>query len=951
MSSFENCHAPAVSVDLRWACRRLRVRDALLKALSDRVRVFTDSGAADVVLDDAALQVAAELTAIAGEYLDTEQAVVADILHTVAAYYWARALAHRDAALAAADHREAMQIFGLLYLLDHRRVPRALWGQLTEETGHDPWRDPVNRASDLVLDAEESGDLSGLAQATALLGEAPASLYRDTMLGIALCLRAGDHDRPNADRLADAETAVELLDGVAATSEESPARRASRRLTLANAFTQRFILSGDHADLAASESAARTAFTEAPEGSTEQEDAAAAIGLSLGRCSDGEPTYQAVTLLQESVQWLRLAVDLGTASGREPRHRVNLRTAMGRLLERTNLVRKDQQDEHAEQETRDKPDKPDERAVQAPPLSPDDTRQARALLDMAEWVASRIIPEAEAVRRVVTPAFLLSRDTADAVVGAAMGLVDSGDSERALPTLILTLEAAAARWGTGPESPWWPAADAYVEAVRHSLVSRPDGVRFHRAHDIVRAQIDVLRGRSETEELAETLYAAGLLHLSPYTSDMSGLTFDSADRLRQERQDRHRALHLDDAAGHPMPSPEEAVAAAVKYLRDAAHLSSGHALGRALRSLAEALSFLAGMQGKSYDQEILGAARTAFDVLDPRRDPLGRLYLLRVLNMFSEVALPRELSGLLPVPLATIRRQRGEREASAVFAEALTLTDEAHRPDLQAGLIDLADRDLPDLSSDAQRRLRWQIEVHLLAGNRLTCVVGPMRVDAVAEEIRSRADAEGWSAVERAATLVHLAAHAHPAETGNACRDLLDEARRFAPQVFERYADALHYLDAVGCTCGGIASAGIRCRLLRLRRIPIRPVRADRPRLGGPRRRAGVRVCTRGTVSQPGGPRAGSGIRVPATGRGRDGGLDAAQPVSGARRQVDRRHRRSFSDGRCAPGREGHGLHHRGGKSGTAQVLGYSEPVARAGTTRGGFAIFPASRLRPARWG
>ncbi|WP_406474362.1 hypothetical protein [Streptomyces platensis] len=323
---------------------------------------------------------------------------------------------------------------------------------------------------------------------------------------------------------------------------------------------------------------------------------------------------------------------------------------------------------------------------------------------------------------------------------------------------------------------------------------------FHRAHDVVRTQIGVLRERNETDELAETLFAAGLLHLSPYLGELPGLAFDSALSLWQDRQNRYQSLHPDDpvhAAGPDMPPPSEAAVTAVGYLRDAADLSSGHALGRVLKALAEALSFLAGMREESYDREILLTARQAFDVLDPRRDPLGRLYVLRILHLFGELALPGGLPGLLPVPLSTIRDQQGEHEASCVFAEALTLADEARRRDLQAQLIDAADRELPDLSLDSQRRLRWTSEVHCLADNRLVCVLEPMPVVTVADEVRSLADAEGWSAAERAATLIHVAAHADPSETGNAGRDLIEEARQLAPELFQRRGEAFHYLDAV----------------------------------------------------------------------------------------------------------------------------------------------------------
>ncbi len=762
------------------------MRDALLRELAGRVRDFGNGAAPDVVLDEAGVKAAAELMAVAGEALDERGAVDTDVLHTVAAYHWARSLAHDDVALSTADHKRAMHAFGLLYLVDHRRVPRALWSELTEETGHDPWQDPVDHASDLVLDAEEGGDPSALDEAIALLHGSPADLYRDTTLGLALRHRAAVAARPLSDRLADADSAVELLSNVAALPEESPTRRARRRVSLAGAHIQRFGLSADHADLTAAESTARTAFTDAAEDPTGQADAAASIGVSLGRCAEEKPLPEAITLLREAVSWFRVAVDLETASGRESDHRSNLRKAMQLLLDRTVVGPEEERE--------------GEVARAGLPLASDGARQARALAELGSKIAARIIPEDEALRRAVDPAFALSREAVDAVVAGAMGLVGSGAPQDAVPALTLALEAASARWGTVPESPWWRAADAYVEAARLSLVGRPDGMLFRRAHDAVRTQIEVLRERDETDELAETLFAAGLLHLSPYSGEMPGIAFDSALNIWRDRQDRYRSLHPDDpahAAGPDMPSPAEAAAAAVEYLRDAADLSSGHALGRVLKSLAEGLSFLAGMRKESYDQEILLTARKAFDVLDPRRDPLGRLYTLRILHLFGEVSLPDGLPGLLPVPLSAVRARQGEHEASCVFAEALTLADEAHRRDLQAQLLDAADRELPDLSLDSHRQLRWAREVHCLADDRLACFPESAPVDVVAAEVRSRAEAEGWSAAELAATFIHLAAHADPAETDNAARDLIEEARRLEPELFLRHADALHYLDAV----------------------------------------------------------------------------------------------------------------------------------------------------------
>ncbi|GAA2672852.1 hypothetical protein GCM10010310_13570 [Streptomyces violaceolatus] len=760
--------------------------DALLRELVDRVTAFHSGGAQDAVRDDAGVKAAAELMAAAGEVLEQRGVVDTDVLYTVAAYHWARSLAHEDVALSTADYTSAMHVFGLLYLVDHRRVPRELWSQLTEETGHNPWQDPVDHASDLVQDAEESGNPSVLDEAVVLLRGSVSTPYRDTTLGIALRERAAVADRARAERMVDIDSAVELLAAVAALSEESRARRARRQLTLASVHVQRYGISADVADLTAAESVARTAFADASEGSAEQADAAAGIGVALGSRAEREPLPEAVSLLQEAVSWLRLAVDLETVSRWESEHRINLCKAMGLLLARTVLGPEEKQEK--------------ERQKAAEPLTADSARQAKEVAELGSKVVARIITEDEAILRVVAPAFPLSKEAVGCLVTSAMGLVGSGTPNDAVSALTLALEAATTRWGTGPESPWWQAAGAYVEAARLSLVRRPDGTLFHRAHDVVRAQIEALRERNENDELAETLFAAGLLHLSPYFGELPGLTFSSALSLWQDRQSRYRSLHPDDpahTAGPDVPSAAEAADAAVGYFRDAAALSSGHALGRVLRSLAEALSFTAGMRQQSHDREILLAARKAFDVLDPWRDPLSHLYVLRILYRFGELALPECLSGLLSVSLSVIRVRQGEYEASCAFAEALTLAAEAHRLDLQGQLLDMADRELPNLARDSHRRLRWASEVHCLADDRLACCPEAATVGAVASQARALAEVEGWSVTERAATLVHLAAHADPTEAGEAGRDLIEEARQLDPELFCQHFDAFHYLDAV----------------------------------------------------------------------------------------------------------------------------------------------------------
>ncbi|MER7408427.1 CHAT domain-containing protein [Streptomyces sp. NPDC000070] len=781
------------------------MEDARLSELAARVREFGGGGEPQRVLADDALALATDLLAsVDGRPEEADP----DVLHTVAAFYWARSLAHGHGALGARDLETAIGVFGLLYLVDHRRVPRELWPRLADETGYDPWSDPLEHVADLVVEAEETGDAAALDQAISLIrtvADSGDNSYRDTLHGLALRHRAALPDRPWAERSADADAAVELLAGVAALPEPSAPRRVSRRTSYADALVRRFEVAGDTGDLVQAERACRDALVDAAGDASAYARAAAGLGSVLGRRAEAMEAVEAtaggeddvVALLREAARWLRQAVDLTNGAPREA-HLAHLSGIMGLLLEWTSRARRADRAGGVSQS---------DGAVAAGdgtaphPDDPEVRRQAHTLVALAGQLSARVVTESEAVRRVKDQSLALSEAAVVSVVSGALRLVAAGEPRDALPALTLALEAARTRWGAGQGTPWWWAADAYVEAARLALIDVADGLLFRRACAVADEQIAVLRdsGRAEdVAELAETLFAAGLLRVGPYPGHMSGLTFESAHDLWRERQARHRSVHPDDS-GAPetadMPPPLVAAEEAVRYLREAAGLSQGHKRGRVLKALAEALSMVAGLRQESHDEEIRGVAREAFDLLDPVEDPLTHLYLLRVLCLLGELSLPGDVQDVLPVPLAAIGNRQGTREAASVFAEALTLAEEARRPDLEFQLIEAADRELPDLPGDSYRRRRWASEVHCLADNRLRCSPEPISVEEAAGQLRTIADRDGWPPEQRAATLVHLAAHARGNGEEHIGRALVAQARALAPELCGRRRPALDYLD------------------------------------------------------------------------------------------------------------------------------------------------------------
>lgn len=788
------------------------MEDARLSELAARVREFGDGGEPRRVLEDDALALATDLFASVG---GRPEEADPDVLHTLAAFYWARSLAHGPGALAARDLETAVGVFGLLYLVDHRRVPRELWPRLADETGYDPWSDPLEHAADLVVEAGETGDVAALDQAIGLIRTVADSAddpYRDTLHGLALTHRAALPDRPWAERSADADAAVELLAGVAALPEPSAPRRVSRRTSYADALVRRFEVAGDIEDLVQAERACRAALADAAGDASAYARAAAGLGSALGRRAEAREATAAtaaaagdeddvVALLREAARWLREAVDLTNGAPREA-HLANLSRVMGLLLEWTSRARRaggaagvSQSDDAVAAGDGDGD------GTAPPPDDPEVLRQARTLVALAGQVSARVVTESEAVRRVRDRSLVLSEAAVVTVVSGALRHVWAGEPRDAVPALTLALEAARPRWGAGQGTPWWWAADAYVEAGRLALVDVADGPLFRRACAVADEQIAVLRdsGRAEdVAELAETLFAAGLLRVSPYLGHMSGLTFESAHELWRDRRARHRSVHPDDSVAPEtadMPPPLVAAEEAVRYLREAAGLSHGHQRGRVLKALAEALSMVAGLTQESHDEEIGAVAREAFDVLDPVEDPLTHLYLLRVLCSLGELSLPGDVQDVLPLPLAAVRDRRGMREAAGVFAEALALAEEARRPDLEFQLIEAADRELPDLPGDSYRRRRWASEVHCLADNRLRCSPEPVRVEEAAGRLRTLADRDGWPPEQLAATLVHLAAHARGNDEEHIGRALIAQARALAPELCGRLRPALDYLD------------------------------------------------------------------------------------------------------------------------------------------------------------
>ncbi|WP_052850416.1 CHAT domain-containing protein [Streptomyces avicenniae] len=761
------------------------MRDAVLAAVLERLRCFRTTGDATALHDDGADDALGRLRTLLADADGRDP----DALWLLVEFHRARAEAEPDRY--GEDFRRALDIAAPLFLLNPFAVPRELWPELTALTGHDPLADPLDRAADLVIDGKRRGDATVLTEAVALLRTADATGrqdYRDLVLGQALTHLAASPGRQDAERLADATEAVLLLDALT----RAPDPGTGRWLTYCHALTCRFDLAKDPADLTAAENAYRQVLALAEEGGDQHTLALAGIGTVHGRRAEvaPDPGHE----VREAVRWLRRAVDQAPGDGGA--HRVNLRRATGLLVQHTVRAARASA-------------APADTALAGPGPAEDPAarRPTEEFLDIAARLGARILTHAQAVELVTDPAREPGPETVAAVLASAARALPTGPEQRLLPALTLAMAVAGPRWGTARGGLWWSAADLYVEAARRSLVHTPNGAVLRRARALLDRQIATLRPDQDpaaADELAETLFVTGLLHLTPYAGHMAGLSFAGAHHLWLRREARLQAVGPhDEPAGDPsaapvhvtMPDPAESVTEAVGHLREAAGIATGHLRGRVLKALAEALSFLAGLtEGPGHDREILTAARAALDLLHPARDPLAFLYVLRILTLSGELALPSDVTDLLPVPLTDLPPHEG----LSVCTETLDLLDEAGRPDLTYQLLRLAERQLPPPTDPAQQRRWWGSAVHVLPGDRLRCGPGLDDVRRALGHLRPVMADGDWPPSRRAAALVHLAAHAHGPGTEDLGRELLAEARRTAPEWAgsREVHHPLTYLDA-----------------------------------------------------------------------------------------------------------------------------------------------------------
>ncbi|WP_406193669.1 CHAT domain-containing protein [Kitasatospora sp. NBC_01560] len=474
-----------------------------------------------------------------------------------------------------------------------------------------------------------------------------------------------------------------------------------------------------------------------------------------------------------------------------------------------------------------------------------DDPAVQAVLGLVRDVHAHHLSETAAVALVRDPAWVMTEQHAAFLTLLSDAHARAADPSGGYLLARLVLEAADVRWGRSRESMWWAAADRVVECARLLLVTEPDGARFRHACAVADEQIGTLRADRELEELAETMFAAGLLRVHPFTGiARAGLPPEELLARQRERETLRRPFARGsdpDGLPHGMPDAAESALDALPYLYGAVGLSEGHRRGRCLVALGEALALLAhtGMGAPWIDEELLRSARQAVALLDPAQDPYNRIKLMRLLSPADRApddrapddrapddraparhvpAGPRQtVHDLLGGPVADLVRRLGGREAGAVVDQALCLFREQGDTAALRALLDEAHAALPHLD-DPERCLEiWESEVHALPGSSLPCPVDA----AGAELLLAAATAAGSAGIDgndgpagdawaRPAAALHLAAHLYHRGDARFAQQLVRRAWSELPADAhaERVLPALVHLRAAVASRAALEHAG-----------------------------------------------------------------------------------------------------------------------------------------------
>ncbi|ANP52951.1 hypothetical protein AVL59_28440 [Streptomyces griseochromogenes] len=420
----------------------------------------------------------------------------------------------------------------------------------------------------------------------------------------------------------------------------------------------------------------------------------------------------------------------------------------------------------------------------------------------------------------------------DECLVAAISVMD-GNPDLAYHWWRLVVAMTEAKWGRDRWSPWWDAADRFVEITRRTLLPRPWGSRLRQALHTADLQAEILErtltefarhngphsGRrsrataSERAELTETRLSAAWLLAGPYCGkldpdDVPG-SFDrwtDPFRLRITRVLAVRTLgesgtdEMDESMWNPdhdrsMPEPQAALEEALALLDSALREAPQALRGRCQLKRLQVLSLLARVDSEREDAYWEAASEAVGEVWHTvNRAGLLDEFFRAVGSVVRRLGVsePFRLKALLPVPLSRLRREaHGTRLLGLLADVVLFIEDRGDLREIWATVhAVVGENQYLDVAPWVCRNL-----AHHLPGNHLRCPRTPVGIAELTARVEEMCRHKGASSGDRAATLVHAALHARTEDVGEVVT-LLDMIFKVDRKFRDTYAWLLDCLLA-----------------------------------------------------------------------------------------------------------------------------------------------------------
>ncbi|MFD7997482.1 CHAT domain-containing protein [Streptomyces mexicanus] len=449
---------------------------------------------------------------------------------------------------------------------------------------------------------------------------------------------------------------------------------------------------------------------------------------------------------------------------------------------------------------------------------------------LASEIADRRVSENAALTSVrETPQPDFPRDALHDCARVAVDLVKS-NPDHAYYFCRLLLALTEAKQGRGRESPWWFAADLFVEVTRRSLHKKPWGGRLREALHTANLQIGILERRitwlkarggllfkrhrdliaAERAELAETRRAAGWLLAGPYCAelepdDLSGsltrwlapffvragvYSVVTGSGLITAPKGQ---MAWNGEQGRAMPEPQWALKAAISYLDASLRDAPQELRGSCQIARAQVLPLLARLDPERQDAHWKAAAAAVEEVMQSVA-PAKRLdeFYRAVAPTVREIGVqePKPLEGLLPLTVRELRRQVSGSSFLSLMSDVVAFVEDPG--DLRD--IWMVIHDVLAEGGELPIPLRvWRHLAHKIPGNRLRCVRTPASFSELITAVEEGCARANLSSSERAATLVHAALHVRAEDVGEVVT-LLDTINEVDRDFHTTYEWVLNYL-------------------------------------------------------------------------------------------------------------------------------------------------------------